>query len=63
MSARAEVSSITTSLGELARRVTALADSAQAEKDELLAAELYGIERALQGAERRLQRLDERPGR
>jgi len=61
MSVRAEVSSITASLHDLAHRVTVLADSAQSDDDELLAAELYGVERALHGAERRLQRLEERP--
>ena len=53
-----ELSSLTASLDELTRRVTALADSARPE-DEELATELFGVERALNGALRRLRRVSE----
>jgi hypothetical protein len=55
---RAELSSLTSTLDELTRRVTALAEQAQAREDEVVAAELFGVERALAGALRRLGRLE-----
>jgi len=64
MTRHAELSSLSTTLGELTRRVTSLAEQSHADHDEDLAAELYGVERALQGALRRLQRLaDSQAGR
>jgi hypothetical protein len=55
---RAELSSITSTLTELARRVTALAERSRdgdgADAD--LAAELFAVERDLRGALRRLER-------
>ncbi len=54
---RAELSSLASSLDELTRRVTALAEDARETKQEELAGELFGVERALHGALRRLGRL------
>jgi hypothetical protein len=54
---RGELSSLTSTLDELTRRVTALAEQARADEQEDLAAELFGVERALTGALRRLGRL------
>ena len=54
---RGELSSITSTLDELTRRVTALAEQARANEEDDLAAELFGVERALTGALRRLGRL------
>lgn len=59
MATRAELSSLTASLDELTRRVTALADAARPD-DEDLATELFGVERALNGALRRLRRAGDR---
>lgn len=58
MTTRAELSSLASTLEELTRRVTALAEQAQAKDDDVLAAELFGVERALTGALRRLGRLE-----
>jgi hypothetical protein len=58
MAIRAEISSLSTTLEELTRRVSSLADSAQSE-DEETAMELFGVERSLSGALRRLRKLGE----
>jgi hypothetical protein len=58
MTARAELSSLTSTLEELTRRVTRLAEQARAAADEELAVELFGVERALTGALRRLNRVE-----
>lgn len=60
--ARAELSSITSSLTDLNRRITALAEQARDGGDADLAAELFSVERGLAGALRRLERTtgDER---
>ena len=58
MTTRAELSSLTSSLDELTRRVTALAEQAHAGGDEELATELFAVERALTGALRRLRRVE-----
>jgi hypothetical protein len=53
----AELSSLATALDELTTRITAIADSyASSERDEL-AADLYAVERALTGAQRRLTKV------
>jgi hypothetical protein len=57
MAARAELSTLASTLDEVTRRVSALAEQAQQADDEALAAELFGVERALTGALRRLSRL------
>jgi len=56
MSNAAELSSLATALEEIAKRVTALADSYTAERREDLASELYAVERQLVNAVRRLGR-------
>jgi hypothetical protein len=61
MATRSEIGSLATTLDELTRRVSALAEAA-ADDDEETAVELFGVERALSGALRRLRRLAE-PGR
>jgi hypothetical protein len=51
-----ELSSISSSLEQIGRRVTALADAAIAAKNEELGADLIAVERALASAVRRLER-------
>lgn len=53
---RSEISSLVILLEEVQRRVSAMADSAQAAEDGD-AAELIGLERSLQASLRRLRRL------
>jgi hypothetical protein len=53
----AELSSITSSLDQITRRVAAMAELANAGGEDTVSAELFSVERALQGATRRLQRL------
>ena len=53
----AELSSIASSLEQISRRVTALADAAAAAKRDEVAGSLIAVERALVGAVRRLERL------
>ncbi len=57
-SSAAEISSLTSTLQELHRRVTALSDSALERGDEDMAHELIAVERSLGGALRRLQRYE-----
>ncbi len=52
-----ELSSIASSLEQITRRVTALADAAAGAKRDEIAANLIEVERALVGAVRRLERL------
>jgi hypothetical protein len=52
-----ELSSVTSLLSELTKRVTALAELEAAARRDELANELYAVERTLSGAERRLARL------
>ncbi len=60
MASRAEIGSIATTLDELTRRIGNLAESASG-PDEELSVELYGVERALTGALRRLRKLSDPP--
>lgn len=53
----AELSSISTGLEELAKRVTAIAESFAGSRRDDLAAELYRVERALGSASRTLGRV------
>lgn len=53
----AELSSITSVLEELTKRVTALAEVEAAATHDDVAQELYAVERVLAGAQRRLVRL------
>jgi len=54
---RAQLSSVATALDELTDRVTRLADDFRAAADDQTATELFEIERVLQQAARRLDRL------
>jgi hypothetical protein len=60
----AELSSVATQLDQIMRRVTAMAEHATALHEDDVAAELFGVERALSGAQRRVERLanPRRPG-
>ena len=53
---RSEISSLAILLEEVQRRVSAMADAAQASED-AQAAELIGLERSLQATLRRLRRM------
>lgn len=53
----AELSSIASSLDQLTRRVGAMAEQANDGGEETVSGELFSVERALQGATRRLERL------
>lgn len=57
MTARAELSSVSTGLEELVKRVTDIADRLAGDEKEQLAPDLYEVERALRAAERRLRRV------
>jgi 5'-deoxynucleotidase YfbR-like HD superfamily hydrolase len=54
---RAQLASVATRLDELTQRVTELADASAGSTEEHLSSELYEIERTLQQATRRLERL------
>lgn len=60
---RAELSSLSTALTEITRRVAGIAEQAATQKDDELSSELFAVERALRGAGRRLDRLTAPPGR
>jgi hypothetical protein len=51
---RAELSSLSSLLHEVTARITEAAERSDAARDESLAHDLYDVERALQGAQRRL---------
>jgi hypothetical protein len=53
----AELSALHSALEEILRRVTAVAEAARAEENQVLAAELFTVERSLNGALRRLRRV------
>ncbi|HUY30222.1 MAG TPA: hypothetical protein VMV02_04425 [Acidimicrobiales bacterium] len=53
----AELSSIATLLDQITVRVTAMAEAASSAHEDDLAAELFGVERALSTAQRRVERL------
>ena len=59
----AELSSLATALDDLTVRVTTIADALTGTEHDLMASELFEVERALSGAQRRLARLLERAGR
>ena len=58
----AELSSLATAVDELNKRVSKLAEEATGDKRDHIAAELYEIERALTGAQRRLSKLSSPKG-
>jgi hypothetical protein len=55
--ARPELSSLSTALSELTRRVASIAEAAAADRADDVASELFAIERSLTAALRRLDRL------
>ena len=57
MTVRAELSSLTSTLTELTRRVVDLAESARDDGDAETANDLFGVERALREAIRRIGRI------
>jgi len=54
---RSELSSIAQMLNQLTSRITSMAEAAYAEHDETSSTELFSVERTLQGANRRLERV------
>jgi hypothetical protein len=54
---RAQLAPLATALDELTQRITVLAESYRKARDDQLSTELYEIERSLQQASRRLERL------
>ena len=56
-SAAAELSSAASLLSDLTRRITTLATQAADREDDLVAGELYEVERSMAAASRRLERL------
>jgi hypothetical protein len=60
MATRPELASIATLLDELTRRVGSLAEGIGPDEEDL-AGELFGVERSLAGALRRLRKLAEPP--
>jgi len=62
-SEHAELSSLSTALAELTRRVAVIAEAAAATEDDEVSSELFAVERALRGAQRRLERLTGPEGR
>ncbi len=57
VSVRPELSSMSTALDDLARRVGAMADDLAGEQREQLTAALFEVERSLRNAQRRLSKL------
>lgn len=55
--AHAELSSLSSALADLTRRVSGIAEQAASDKDDEVSTELFAVERALRGASRRLERL------
>jgi hypothetical protein len=58
----AQLSSLSSSLDDLAARITAMADALGSSPREDVAADLYEVERSLQAADRRLKALLHRLG-
>jgi hypothetical protein len=54
---RSELSSISSLLEQLTQRISVMGETAQRDKEDGLASELFAIERALTGAGRRIVRL------
>lgn len=57
MDPAAELSSVSTALDELTRRVTAIAEGYQRRRQEGVAADLFAVERLLDTARRRLEKV------
>ena len=59
MSARAELSSVATSLDELLARVTRIAEGLAGDDRDVVGPDLYEVERSLRSARRRLSAVQE----
>jgi hypothetical protein len=59
----AELSALNTALDDLTSRLSGLAEQLNGTEHDLMASELFEVERALGAAQRRLARLLERAGR
>lgn len=59
MSARAELSSVATSLDELVARITRIAEGLSGDERDVVGPDLYEVERALRSARRRLNAVQE----
>jgi hypothetical protein len=57
MSARAELSSVSTSLEELVGRITRIAEGLSGDDRDVVGPDLFEVERALRSARRRLSRI------
>ena len=57
MSARAELSSLSTGLDDLVSRITRLADTLAGDDREAIGEDLFEVERTLRAAQRRLVRV------
>ncbi|HUE59595.1 MAG TPA: hypothetical protein VMO88_08440 [Acidimicrobiales bacterium] len=57
MTAHAELSSVSTRLDELVKRITEIADGLAGDDRDRIGADLYEVERTLRAAERRLRRV------
>ena len=57
MTARAELSSVSTALEELVKRITDIADGLAGDERDQLGSDLYEVERTLRAAERCLRRV------
>lgn len=56
---RSELSSMSKTIEDLAKRIAAMGDAAQAVRDDATAHDLYSVERSLVGATRRIARIIE----
>jgi hypothetical protein len=62
MSARAELSSLSTSIDELVRHLTRITDELSGAERDLIGPDLFEVERALRSARRRLGRIVDAAG-
>lgn len=60
MTARAELSSVSTGMEELLKRVTEIADGLAGMERDVVGPDLYEVERSLRSAQRRLRRIIDR---
>ena len=57
MSARAELSSVSTAVEDLLKRVTEIVDGLASQERDLMGPDLFEVERSLRSAQRRLRRI------
>ncbi|HET7522508.1 MAG TPA: hypothetical protein VFJ79_00030 [Acidimicrobiales bacterium] len=62
MSARAELSSVSTGVEELLKRVTEIADGLAGMERDVVGPDLFEVERSLRSAQRRLRRIVDKSG-